>query len=287
MKTNIADIHFATAFICENFTPEDRLAIVVVNNSPRSVIQRIAKASTIAQNNFQNWLQSKNADRAEIYISMNALKDSAAGRTKADIATVRHLFLDLDNGGTAALHSILKRKDLPKPSFLVSSSPGKWQILWRVAGFTPAESESLQRCLAREVGADLAATDCSRVLRLPGFYNHKYTVPHLVTAEKLSAAVYGPEHFPIPTSAETYSGPTRPIGKRAAQKPLSQSERDWAFAMRALDRGDSPESVIAAIATYRRFDKHNPKSYANRTVYKAAQFITRRKSCTSRYDSEK
>jgi hypothetical protein len=51
---------------------------------------------------------------------------------------------------------------------------------------------------------------------------------------------------------------------------VSQSERDWAFAKRALARGDPEEIVIAAIASHRRYDKHNPQYYAELTVRKAA-----------------
>ena len=53
----------------------------------------------------------------------------------------------------------------------------------------------------------------------------------------------------------------------------SQSEKDWAFAKRSLARGDSPEDVITAIATYRRFDKPNPHYYAELTVRKAAETL--------------
>ena len=52
---------------------------------------------------------------------------------------------------------------------------------------------------------------------------------------------------------------------------LSQSELDWAYAKRALSRGDFPESVITAIANYRRGDKPDPEYYARLTVRKAAQ----------------
>jgi hypothetical protein len=39
---------------------------------------------------------------------------------------------------------------------------------------------------------------------------------------------------------------------------VSQSERDWAYAKRALARGESEANVIAAIVSHRRYDKHNP-----------------------------
>ncbi len=40
----------------------------------------------------------------DIYISMNPVKADARGRTKTDIAAIRHIYLDLDQG---------ERKPLP------------------------------------------------------------------------------------------------------------------------------------------------------------------------------
>jgi hypothetical protein len=48
---------------------------------------------------------------------------------------------------------------------------------------------------------------------------------------------------------------------------MTQSERDWAFAKRALARGDDPEEVIRRIADYRAEEKH--PNYARHTVEKA------------------
>jgi len=62
---------------------------------------------------------------------------------------------------------------------------------------------------------------------------------------------------------------------RAKRQPpgLSQSERDWAYAKRALARGERQEAVVAAIASYRRFDKPSPQYYAELTVRKAAESL--------------
>src|SRR2546425_9204396 len=73
-----------------------------------------------------------------------------------------HVYLDFDNNGTAAVQDIFKPQDLPRPSYVVNTSPGKWQVIWRVEGFAKDEAEQLQRALARETGADPAATDCTR-----------------------------------------------------------------------------------------------------------------------------
>ena len=57
--------------------------------------------------------------------------------------------------------------------------------------------------------------------------------------------------------------------ERKTHPGISQSERDWAYAKRALARGEDPEAVIQAIATFRS-DKPNPQYYARLTVTKAA-----------------
>jgi hypothetical protein len=49
----------------------------------------------------------------------------------------------------------------------------------------------------------------------------------------------------------------------------SQSEADWAYAKRALARGDDPEEIIRRIADYRANDKADPDYYARLTVTKA------------------
>jgi len=54
---------------------------------------------------------------------------------------------------------------------------------------------------------------------------------------------------------------------------LSQSEYDWAFAKRALLRGEDPEAVISQIARYRTVDKPDPEYYARHTVTKALREI--------------
>jgi hypothetical protein len=57
--------------------------------------------------------------------------------------------------------------------------------------------------------------------------------------------------------------------ERKAHAGISQSERDWAYAKRALARGEDPEAVIQTIATFRS-DKPDPQYYARLTVTKAA-----------------
>lgn len=265
-------------YLQDNFRPEDRLAVVLLNKRTHSVIQRLAAAEAIAAPEFQEWLTHQNAQRYEVYISMNALAPTAKGRTKADVAAIRHVYLDFDTDGTAAVEAMLKRGDLPKPNYLVNTSPDKWQVVWKVEDFAKLQAETLQRGLARGCDADPAATDCSRVLRLPGFVNHKYARPHLVRAETLAHETYRPEHFAEVSGEErtnrSHLGEPHSVQERSRPPgTLSQSERDWAYAKRALARGEPPSLVAAAIASYRRYEKHNPQDYAERTVHKAGEAL--------------
>ena len=259
-------------YIRENFEPTDRLAVVLLNKQTNAVVQRLGSAERIASPEFQSWLRHMNAQRNEVYVSMNALYDGARGRTKDDIGAIRHIYLDFDENGTAAVQKLLEREDLPTPNYLVNSSPDKWQVVWKVQGFEQNQAEELQRALVRETGADPAATDSSRVLRLPGYYNHKYSKPHYVRAEQKSVQTYSPYQFPRLTLDARHSGMSGSGRQEPTAGGVTQSERDWAYARRALARGDSESTVVAAIAAYRS-DKPNPKYYAELTVRKAAESV--------------
>src|SRR5262249_6296349 len=159
----------------------------------------------------------------------------------------------------------------PRPNWILQSSHGKFQVVWKVDGVDVAPAEELMQSLVASTGADPAATDVSRVLRLPGFRNHKYGGEgHLVTASRLDGEIRGLGQFPSATSdASTrrkHSGAVREI--RTAAGTISQSERDWAYAKRALRRGHPVPVVIQAIEEYRRGDKSNPQYYARYTVEK-------------------
>ena len=263
------DKNTASKYIRENFEPTDRLAIVLLNKRSGQVIQRLADADKIGSEPFQAWLRHQNAQRFEVYISMNTLNAEARGRTKDDIETVRHVYLDFDTNGTAAVEALVKRSDVPPPNYIINSSPDKWQTIWKVTGFDKDQAESLQRGLARETGADIAATDSARVMRLPGFYNHKYADPHYIRYEQRSAETNMPDHFPQYTSDDRSARSTiAPHESNSGAK--SQSESDWAYARRALARGEPESAVISNIEKFREGDKYDAHYYADLTVRKAA-----------------
>jgi hypothetical protein len=263
-------VTIASIFLTSSFEPSDRLAVVLLNKRENIVIQRLASARAIAAPDFQEWLEDRNRHRFDVYVSMNALHPRAEGRTKNDIYAVRHIYLDFDYGGINAVDSMLRQPGMPKINNLFQTSPDRWQVIWKADGFTKSQAEELQKSLARTYGADLAATDCTRVLRLPGFVNHKYAERHVISAESFARDRYDPEQFPIslPKEREAQETPSQRRTGASASGP-SQSEKDWAYAKRALARGESPRDVILAITYYRQDEKPNPHYYAKLTVEKA------------------
>lgn len=264
-------------YIRENFRPEDRVAVVLIQKETRRAIQHVASADRITQPEFQARLRHANASRHEVYVGMNPVRETSHSRTKADIATIRHVYLDFDENGTAAVQALMRREDVPEPNYLVNTSSDRWQVVWKVDGFAKDDAERLMRHLARETGADPSATDSSRVLRLPGFLSHKHGAPFLVRVQPRATRTYGPDHFPRYPAEE--QGAHAPIGRSETVErsrrtgELSQSERDWAYAKRALSRGDRPDKVVAAIARFRKGEKSDVHAYATRTVQKATQAL--------------
>jgi DNA primase RepB-like protein len=269
----------AVEYIRTNFHPSDRVAVLVRSGTTRETLQRIASSDRVAGAPFQEWLQHKNEkESCDIYIGMNTLKPEAHGRTKDDIQTIRHLYLDIDHEGAAALKKIQLSNAVPGPNYILLTSPEKFQVVWRVEGIPQEQAEALQRTMARKFGGDPAATDSTRVLRLPGFINRKYEAEFRVQAEKRTEQIYHLQDFRLRIESidNDFRMPLRaPNTGSPAPRPLSQSEYDWAYAKRALARGDDPEEIIRRIAQFRASEKSDPAYYARLTVSKALANITR------------
>jgi len=261
----------APEYVRELFGPEDNAAILVRNRSTGHTVQTISRADTIASPRFQSWLRGQSASGYDVFMGMNPIKDGAYSRTKPNIKDIRHVYLDLDRKADEALEAIRNSTEVPAPNFVLDTSPGKHQVVWKVSGFSQDEAESLLHNLANQFGGDLAATDSTRVLRLPGFANHKLPEAFIVQARQESDAVYTRRNFTIDEdSPETsrHFGGYQQRERRVSNDHKSQSEHDWAFAKRALARGDDPEIVIQRIADYRADDKADPAYYARLTVHK-------------------
>lgn len=262
----------ATEYVRALHAPEDYVAVLVRNRARQRTMQRIVPAEMIASQPFQSWLVEQNLGGADIFIGMNPVQANSKYRTKEHIREIRHVYLDLDEEAGASLQAIRTSGDIPEPNFVLDTSPGKHQVVWRVDGFGANEAEQLLRALASSYGGDPAATDICRMLRMSGFRNYKYNDEFVVRACHETDAIYHPADFRV--HEDSPDSPRRLSDSSSGTRKLppghrSQSEADWAYAKRALARGDHPELIVQRIADYRAEDKADPMYYARHTVEKA------------------
>jgi hypothetical protein len=146
------------------------------------------------------------------------------------------VYLDLDYGGALALDAVQNSDLVPRPNYVLNTSPDKFQIVWKVEGMTIDEAEALNQALVREFDGDPAATDSTRVLRLPGFANKKYESDFYVKAHAESAQKYHLRDFKLGIDSQHAPRHYELKHKQSSSGGnLSQSEHDWAYAKRRFD----------------------------------------------------
>ena len=108
----------ASEYILDNFLPTDRIAMLVLNRDFGETVQRITGAQKAASPEFQAWLRYKNSTGSDIYIGMNPLKKNASTRTKEDIESIKHVYIDLDHGAPETLKAVENSSVVPKPNYV-------------------------------------------------------------------------------------------------------------------------------------------------------------------------
>jgi len=159
-------------FLQAAFGHDDSIGVLLKTYRTGQVIQRIVPVTSAISDRFQAWLRHMNAHGWNVYVGVNAYRPGRS-RAREAVAHVRHLFLEEDLDGPGLLAALSTRPDLPPPSYVLHSSPGRLHVLWRVRDIAPSKVEQLQKELARELLTDRAATSCTQTTRLPGFFNHK------------------------------------------------------------------------------------------------------------------
>jgi len=189
-------------FLRTAYDADDWIALFLKRYDTGEAVQRVGPVTLFQQPNLQAWLRLMNARHFNLFCSVNAVSPGRRSRTRDAVCAIRHVFIDVDQDGRAVLATINARRDLPPPSYVVHSSPDRVHVFWRATGFTKSGAELLQKYLARELGADPAATPCSQTTRLPGFLSYKYAPPVLVRAKYgRMTRVYTPADFPTPPAA--------------------------------------------------------------------------------------
>jgi len=255
----------AHEFLTSCFHPGETVALLLRRESPASTAQRIVGLEQALAPRYLAWLRYENHHGMNIYVAANPLRAGSRKRTKENIAEVRHLYLDIDMDGEERIAALRASDAVPVPSAVLSTSPGKYQVLWRVEGFDFDQQENTLKLLALAFGGDPACTDRNRVLRMPGFRNCKYEPPHLVTVEYPSDGTYHLSDFRLEDSLLDSALTLRRIARSSATSNQTHSEQDWAWAGRQLFLGEDAGKLTLALAS-RRSDKPNPLYYAQRTI---------------------
>ena len=170
-------------YILSLFRPNDLLAVMLMKGT--DVDHWYAAASQIATEEYMFLLRKKNEAGWNIYVCMNPL--TAKRRVKENVAEIRTVYADIDANGEEVLDKIRQSSLVPNPHFVIRSSPGKFYAIWIVKGIEPDAQEQLLRAMIGEFGSDPAASDRTRVLRLSGFVNHKYSTKPVVEIVGMSA----------------------------------------------------------------------------------------------------
>ena len=256
---------FALEFLTRCFRPEETIALLLRREKPPTTAQRIVRLEQAIAPRYLAWLAYQNHTGANVYVAANPLHSGSRKRTKDSIAEVRHLYLDIDEDGDNRLAALRASKDVPVPSIVLSTSPNKYQVIWRVEGFDFDQQEATLKLLAITFGGDSACTDRNRVLRVPGFRNCKYEATHVVTADYPSDSTYRRDDFRLDASALMSTVRSRVFAGIRAGHKNTHSEQDWVWAVEQLSLGEGVAKLTQELAL-RRSDKPNPLYYAQRTI---------------------
>jgi AAA domain/RepB DNA-primase from phage plasmid len=191
------------------YSPDEVVALMFSNPDSGKVQHAFVPASTVTTKEFFQKLQTLN-ETLDVYTAMNPFKPEMVGqkkgRTKENVAGVKRIYVDADKDGAAVCDMILANE--PEPTVLVESSPGKYQFIWNVDDLEQATAEPLMRALAEKYHTDPAVAEVARVLRIPGFRNHKYIDSPEVKLVKVTGARYKRSAFHVDYKTEEPKGET-------------------------------------------------------------------------------
>jgi hypothetical protein len=213
-------------FLRTGYETDDWIAVFLKRYDTGEAVQRVAPVTLFQQPNVQAWLRLMNARHFNVFVSVNVLSPGRRSRARDAVCAIRHVFVEVDRDGRGVLAAINVRRDLPTPSYVLHSSPDRVHVLWRATGFTTRAAEHLQKYLARDLGADPAATPCSQTTRLPGFLNYKYAPPVLVRAKYgRTTPVYTPTDFPVPPGSVRAGHARRACRSRRSADVMERARR--------------------------------------------------------------
>ena len=225
VETAATTVHPAVEYLTALFQPNDWLCFTFLHKDSAITENRFGFMHEAISTKGIEMLTKRNQD-SHIFVSMAVFKEGSENRTKPNISSVSHVFMDADENGDAVLHAVrqsVAAGEIPLPSVIVCSSPSKFQFVWNVTGFDIPLQEAMNRTLQKKFGTDAQAVDAARVLRIPGFRNikAKYIDKPVAQIAELnpSFSPYQFSEFNIPLAVE----PDRTVHEPASDKPVQAS----------------------------------------------------------------
>jgi len=260
-----------------------RVCLCLLKSDERP-IQRFIEISSLGR--FVPFLKAKNVQGWNVYVTPSVLKLGAIRRTKDNFLDTQDvIYIDCDD--KRAMEEVKAR--YPHPCLVVKTSTGRYQIYWKLSEpITISEQEELMRRIAIDVKADRAATDVSRLLRLPSFWNRKLNRHNTVDIVFKRDCVI--DYKNLSSLSLSSVGVSSCTSKASSLSPFqcakkgnfalrgddeekfvfpSKSEEDWYLVNQMLRDGASREDCIAFLFQRRKGEKRDLEYYAMYTVDKA------------------
>jgi len=171
-------------------------------------------------------LEALNANGAAVYVARN---QCAGHRSEANVNRVRGLHADLDRATKDQIAALRARLDT---SMIVETSEGRFQFYWQLSeeeSLAKDEAKKMNQSIVKAFGADPAAVDVARLLRVPGFRHMKYRAEGRTPIVRVTSV--GPtysarelrEAFPVAVSLERHKrlGHRRPSESDSASLKLA------------------------------------------------------------------
>ena len=192
----------------------------------------------------------------DVFVAVNTFRPVDAGggraetgRTRAHLASVLRVQLDLD-GSLADNAAVFERMRedvidgiVPAPSFVLRSSPEKYQALWNVDGgdWTAGQAELYSHLLAARYGGDEVVTPATQVMRVPGFRNAKQEYRSDSGSPVVDEVELSRRLWPVRPRAKLDVDRFRPLEGVVGVDALRRGLEKWVAADRSL--GVSPAKV--------------------------------------------
>lgn len=200
-----------------------------------------------------------------------------SGGGKNNLVENPALWVDIDFKKTAREEFERKLADFPlKPSIIVETGGG-YHVYWLLKEPCPKEDipkiENYLSRLASHFGGDPGAMDASRILRIPGTLNLKYTPPWEVVIKSLNASLeYNLSDFDfLPDSEKPYSISGRSVEKTETLQKVMECrflkhcdeeratlpEPHWYAMVLILSRLSGGRTMVHSLS--RGYPKYDPK----------------------------